>query len=52
MARLIADRTKLDPNDVEDVMFQCEDIMHGEPTDKKEILVLIGRLRGSRTSSG
>lgn len=52
MARLIADRTKLDPNDVEDVMFQCEDIMHGEPTDKKEILVLIGRLRGIEDKLG
>ena len=45
MARLIAERTKLDPNDVEDVMFQCEDIMHGEPTNKKEVLTLMGRLR-------
>jgi hypothetical protein len=45
MARLIAERTKLDPNDVEDVMFQCEDIMHGEPTNKKEVLALMGRLR-------
>jgi hypothetical protein len=45
MARLIAERVKLDPNDVEDVMFQCEDIMHGEPTNKKEVLTLMGRLR-------
>jgi hypothetical protein len=45
MARLIAERAKLDPNDVEDVMFQCEDIMHGEPTNKKEVLTLMGRLR-------
>jgi len=45
MARLIAERIKLDPNDVEDVMFQCEDIMHGEPTNKKEVLTLMGRLR-------
>jgi hypothetical protein len=45
MARMIAERIKLDPNDVEDVMFQCEDIMHGEPTNKKEVLTLMGRLR-------
>lgn len=52
MAKLIAERTKLDPNDVEDVMFQCEDIMHGEPTNKKEILQLMGRLRGIEDKLG
>ena len=52
MARLIAERTKLDPNDVEDVMFQCEDIMHGEPTNKKEVLTLIGRLRAIEDKLG
>ena len=52
MARLIAERAKLDPNDIEDVMFQCEDIMHGEPTDKKEILTLIGRLRAIEEKLG
>lgn len=52
MARLIAERTKLDPNDVEDVMFQCEDIMHGEPTNKKEVLLLMGRLRGIEDKLG
>ena len=52
MARLIAERAKLDPNDVEDVMFQCEDIMHGEPTDKKEILTLTGRLRAIEEKLG
>jgi hypothetical protein len=45
MAKMIAERTKLDPNDVEDVMFQCEDIVHGEPANKKIVLALIGRLR-------
>lgn len=52
MARLIAERTKLDPNDVEDVMFQCEDIMHGEPTNKKEVLTLMGRLRAIEDKLG
>jgi hypothetical protein len=52
MARLIAERTKLDPNDVEDVMFLCEDIMHGEPTNKKEVVVLMGRLRGIEDKLG
>jgi hypothetical protein len=26
-------------------MFKCEDIMHGEPTKKKEVVSLITRLR-------
>lgn len=52
MAAQIAERAKLDPNDVEDVMFQCEDIMHGEPTDKKEVVALIGRLRGIEEKLG
>jgi hypothetical protein len=52
MARLIAERAKLDANDVEDVMFQCEDIMHGEPTGRKEILILTGRLRAIEEKLG
>lgn len=52
MSILIAERIKLDPNDVEDVMFQCEDIMHGEPTNKKTVLVLIGRLRAIEEKLG
>lgn len=52
MAAQIAERAKLDPNDVEDVMFECEDIMHGEPTDKKEVVALIGRLRGIEDKLG
>jgi Domain of unknown function (DUF4350) len=49
---LIAERTKMDPNVVEDVLFKCEDIMHGEPTNKKEILALIGRLRAIEEKLG
>lgn len=52
MAKMIAERTKLDPNDVEDVMFQCEDIVHGEPTNKKTVLLLIGRLRAIEEKLG
>lgn len=52
MSMMIAERTKLDPNDVEDVMFRCEDIMHGEPTNKNAVLSLIGRLRGIEEKLG
>ena len=45
MGDLIAERTGLDRNDVENLMFKCEDIMHGEPTNKKEIVEITSRLR-------
>ncbi|HQU85653.1 MAG TPA: DUF4350 domain-containing protein, partial [Pyrinomonadaceae bacterium] len=45
LANLIAERTKLDRNDVEDVMFKCEEIIHGERTNKTEVTKLAARLR-------
>lgn len=45
LAHFIAERTKLDANEVEDVMFKCEEIIHGERTSKKEVVRLAGRLR-------
>lgn len=45
MADLIAERTLLDRNDVEDLMFKCEDITYGEPTNKKEMVEITSRLR-------
>ena len=41
----IAERTKYDVAEIEDLMFRCEDITHGEPTRKKEVVNLISRLR-------
>ena len=45
LAKLIAERTDFEVNELEDTMFKCEDIMHGEPTNKKEIIKLTSRLR-------
>ncbi|MGI8670601.1 MAG: DUF4350 domain-containing protein, partial [Aridibacter sp.] len=45
LAKKIADRTKYDANELEDLLFKCKDIMHGEPTKKKEIVNLISQLR-------
>ncbi|HEX8370420.1 MAG TPA: DUF4350 domain-containing protein [Pyrinomonadaceae bacterium] len=45
LARLIAEKAKLDVDALENLMFKCEDIIHGEPTSKKEILQLTSRLR-------
>lgn len=45
LANLIAERTKFDRNEVEEVLFKCEDIIHGERTNKKEVTKLAARLR-------
>jgi hypothetical protein len=45
IAKLIAERTKSDVHDVEDTLFKCEDIVHGEPTNKTEVLRLTVKLR-------
>jgi hypothetical protein len=45
LARLIAEKANLDAVELENLMFKCEDIIHGEPTGKKEILHLTSRLR-------
>ena len=45
LAGLIAERAKLNRAEVENLMFKCEDIIRGEPTDKREVLQIISRLR-------
>ena len=45
MAKLIAERGKFDEPEIAELMRKCEDIMHGEPTNKKEVLQIAGRLR-------
>ncbi len=45
LAYVIAERIKADPNDIDGLMFKCEDIIRGEPTDQKETLGLTTRLR-------
>lgn len=45
LAKLIAERAKLDLRELENLLFKCEDIIRGEPTGKKEILQLTKRLR-------
>ena len=45
LARLIAERAKINVAEVENLMFKCEDIIRGEPTDKKEVLQITSRLR-------
>ncbi len=45
LAQKITERTKINANEVENLMFKCEDIIRGEPTSKKEVLKLTSRLR-------
>lgn len=45
LANLIDERTEFDAKEVEQIMFECEDIMHGEPTNKKKIVKLTQKLR-------
>lgn len=45
LAEKIAERTDFGAGELEELMFKCEDITHGEPTKKKEVVKLIGRLR-------
>ena len=45
LAKLIAERAKLNFDEVNNLMFKCEDIIHGEPTNKREVLQLTSRLR-------
>ena len=45
LAKLISERIELNADEIEQIMFKCEDISHGEPTNKKEVINLISRLR-------
>ena len=45
LAQMIAERGKFDELEIYNLMRQCEEIIHGEPTNKKEILRLTSRLR-------
>ncbi len=44
-AARIAERSKADPNAVEDLLFKCDEIIIGEPTNKREVLSLVTRIR-------
>jgi Domain of unknown function (DUF4350) len=45
MARQITDRSGESVQDVSGVLFNCEEIIRGEPTNKSEVLELITKLR-------
>lgn len=45
LARLLSERLNRDEMTIYNLMRKCEDIMHGEPTNKKTVLKLTGDLR-------
>lgn len=45
LARLIAERTKRDAREVEELLFTCEDIIHGEPVKGRDALDVAAALR-------
>ena len=45
LARLIAGRVGRSANEVEQIMYKCEDIIYGEPTNGREVVDLTTQLR-------
>jgi len=45
LANRIAERTGDDPRVIEQLLFECEDVIIGEPVDRKKTVSLIERLR-------
>ncbi|MCA1623431.1 MAG: DUF4350 domain-containing protein [Acidobacteria bacterium] len=45
LAKIIAERAELNADEVENLMFKCEDIIYGGQTNKKEVLEITSRLR-------
>jgi hypothetical protein len=52
IAGRIGERIRADAREVEDLMFQCEDVIHGEPIGKKDTVLLIERLRDLENKLG
>ena len=45
LAIRIAERTGIDHIQTETTLFKCEEIIRGEPTNKKQVVLLTGELR-------
>lgn len=45
IAHRIAERIRGDSHDLENLMFRCEDVIHGEPIGKKDTVAIIEQLR-------
>ena len=45
LSKLLSERINRDEMEIYNLMRKCEDIMHGEPTNKRAVLKLAGDLR-------
>ena len=45
IAERIGERIGVKAGEIEELLFQCEDVMHGEPAGKKETIDLVARIR-------
>jgi hypothetical protein len=52
LAALIAERVKGDAAEIENLMQTCEDIVHGEPTNKKKAIDVAVRIRELESQLG
>jgi hypothetical protein len=52
IAEKVAERTDYKAKEITELLFKCEDIIHGEPTKKKEIVDLISRIREVENALG
>jgi hypothetical protein len=52
LAKMIAERTALNPTSVADTLFKCEEIIRGEPTSKRELLELSAAIRSLEEKLG
>lgn len=51
-AQMVAERAKLSADETENLMLKCEEIIHGEPTDRREVLKLARRIRETEEKLG
>jgi hypothetical protein len=52
MAQLIAERLEINELEIYNLMRKCEEIIQGEPTNKREVLEMISKLRGIEDKLG
>ncbi|MBP6003412.1 MAG: DUF4350 domain-containing protein [Pyrinomonadaceae bacterium] len=45
LAARISERTTIDRGEIEDLLFKCDEIIVGEPTNKREVVNLTARIR-------
>jgi hypothetical protein len=52
IARLISERSGLNEGEIDTTIFKCEEIIRGEPTDKREVVHLAESLRSIEQKLG